>query len=191
MIDLIFEAGTVDGASPARWQWVYARFYITKMHGITSNSTGMDELAPLGFPQIIRVLTDTRSPRSLQYLLDDMFDPFSIAPQHIQLFLQGIAGNEAGLSLFNSWMQNNFASMITAIGAQQLPNFMNTVLSYNTEQADIDALTAFLQSQQGLPAIVRAAISAGLRNAAANVQWLNNNYQPILQFLQSGTWEKQ
>jgi hypothetical protein len=51
LIDLILEAGSMTGLSPAGWQFVFG-LYTAKLAGAT-NTTGMDPLAALGFPALI------------------------------------------------------------------------------------------------------------------------------------------
>jgi len=136
------------------------------------------------------VLTATSDPESLSFLLEEMFDPTAIAPQHIPTFLQGIAANEFGLPLVNHWLQsfNHFTRLQSAITNQAtLANTLRTVLALNTDQADITALTTFFAGQQ-LPPAVQTAVTQGLATAADNVRWLYTNYQPILTYLQSGVW---
>ena len=191
LIDMVLEAGIVDGSRPAAWQWVYEHFYLQRLPYLT-NMTMDDPLASLSFANIVRALTASQSQVELQVLLDNLFDPTLIAQQHIPTFLQGIAYNHLGLPLVNRWLMtgDHFTSLIGNVTQQQARTTMiQTVLGYNTQVETITELALFFQGVD-MPQQVRNATDAGLRTAAANVAWLSANYMPLQQYLESGVWRR-
>ena len=138
-----------------------------------------------------RILTATRFNVALLELLSFIFDPTVILPSHRGQFLTGIAYNDRGLPLYNAWLQagDNFRRMLTEVG--NVDDVLYYTLSFNTQQADIDQLTAFMASQQQVPRDLRAAINDGLADARQNVAWLAVNLNPITQYLESGQWRRQ
>ena len=61
------------------------------------------------------------------------------------------------------------------------------MLGYNTNQADIESLTRFLQGQNVTQGVL-TAINTALTTARGNLAWLSANYQPVADYLASGVW---
>ncbi len=137
-----------------------------------------------------RILTATRFDTALLEILANIFDPTQILPAHRDLFLQGLAYNDRGLPLFNAWIQfeSNFALMVASV--PNVGRVLSLTLGFNTQQADIDQLTAFMAAQT-VSTAVRNSINNGLATARGNVAWLAVHLQPITQYLQSGVWRTQ
>ena len=201
LIDLVLEAGVVDGTQPSAWLWVYQRFYLSKLQALY-NGTQDDPLASLAFPNIVRALSAAQRASELQQLLDWLFDSSHIAPQHIPTVLQAVAYNHIGLPLVNTWLtqDDHFITLLayltntSAITQQQRSSTMQTIIAYNTQPDDIQRLATFIaQANQttAIPAQIANGIRTGFDAAHANVEWLRVNYEPIKQYLEDGAWRRQ
>ena len=103
---LLIAATTLQDQYAFGWSNVFYEVYLQKWTGSNDSEQDDDPLAPLGFPQIITALTASTDDQALDELVSYLTEPSLVAPQHLLLFLAGLAGNAKGLSRFNFWIMS-------------------------------------------------------------------------------------